>query len=155
MESDFRVIRNEQTLNVLLGKDLSIGNSTAMLEELTKYVGQGIQKIVFGATGLTFLSSSGIRCLLFAYQDLSNQPEIIFVNCASEVYEVLNSVGLTAFIRFEQSAEMKELYRKRVLSDLSFGEAEQLYNERKKSLEQFAANNDVVCYSMKLGEEDT
>lgn len=155
MESDFRVIRNEQTLNVLLGKDLSIGNSTAMLEELTKYVGQGIQKIVFDATGLTFLSSSGIRCLLFAYQDLSNQPEIIFVNCASEVYEVLNSVGLTAFIRFEQSAEMKELYRKRVLSDLSFGEAEQLYNERKKSLEQFAANNDVVCYSMKLGEEDT
>ncbi len=155
MESDFRVIRNEQTLNVLLGKDLSIGNSTAMLEELTKYVGQGIQKIVFDATGLTFLSSSGIRCLLFAYQDLSNQPEIIFVNCASEVYEVLDSVGLTAFIRFEQSAEMKELYRKRVLSDLSFGEAEQLYNERKKSLEQFAANNDVVCYSMKLGEEDT
>jgi len=111
MESDFRVIRNEQTLNVLLGKDLSIGNSTAMLEELTKYVGQGIQKIVFDATGLTFLSSSGIRCLLFAYQDLSNQPEIIFVNCASEVYEVLDSVGLTAFIRFEQSAEMKELYR--------------------------------------------
>lgn len=155
MESDFRVIRNEQTLNVLLGKDLSIGNSTAMLEELTKYVGQGIQKIVFDATGLTFLSSSGIRCLLFAYQDLSDQPEIIFVNCASEVYEVLDSVGLTAFIRFEQSAEMKELYRKRVLSDLSFGEAEQLYNERKKSLEQFAANNDVVCYSMKLGEEDT
>lgn len=155
MESDFRVIRNEQTLNVLLGKDLSIGNSTAMLEELTKYVGQGIQKIVFDATGLTFLSSSGIRCLLFAYQDLSTQPEIIFVNCASEVYEVLDSVGLTAFIRFEQSAEMKELYRKRVLSDLSFGEAEQLYNERKKSLEQFAANNDVVCYSMKLGEEDT
>lgn len=149
------MIRNEQTLNVLLGKDLSIGNSTAMLEELTKYVGQGIQKIVFDATGLTFLSSSGIRCLLFAYQDLSNQPEIIFVNCASEVYEVLDSVGLTAFIRFEQSAEMKELYRKRVLSDLSFGEAEQLYNERKKSLEQFAANNDVVCYSMKLGEEDT
>lgn len=155
MESDFRVIRNEQTLNVLLGKDLSIGNSTAMLEELTKYVGQGIQTVVFDATGLTFLSSSGIRCLLFAYQDLSNQPEIIFVNCADEVYEVLESVGLTAFIRFEKSAEMKELYRKRVLSNLSFGEAEQFYNERRKSLEQFAANNDVVCYSMKLGEEDT
>lgn len=154
MDTDFKVVRDGNTLNILLGKKLSVANASLLTEELSKYVGQGIERIVFDVTGLTYMTSSGIRSLLFAYQEVGSRPEIVFVNCAAEIHEVLDYVGMTTLIKFEESQEKKAQYRRRVLSDLSIGEAEQLSAERKKGLEQFAANNDVVCYSMKLGEED-
>ena len=154
MKVDFEVIKDGTTLNIQLGNELSVVNAPLLTEELSKYVGQDIEKVVFDASGLTFLSSSGIRSLLFAYQDIGHQPEVVFVNCPKEIQQVLDIVGLTTIIRFEEDMEKKELYRKRFLCDLSIGEAEQLSTERKKVLEQFAANNDIVSYSMRMGEED-
>ena len=67
---------------------------------------------------------------------------------------MFDHVGLTAFIKFRENPEKKELYRRRMFCDLSIGEAEQISSDRKKGLEQFAANNDVVCYSMRMREDD-
>jgi hypothetical protein len=78
----------------------------------------------------------------------------VFVNCAKEIYEVLDHVGMTSVIKFEESVRKKELYRQRKLCDLELGEIGQFTKERKKGLDVFAANNDVVCYSMKMGQED-
>jgi len=154
MKNDFEVIRDGNDLNVRLGKDLSISNATLLTEELTKYVGQGIERIIFDATGLTFLSSSGIRSLLFAYKDISSHPEVIFLNCAKDIYEVLNMVGMTTVIKFKEDQVKRDEYRQKVLYDYTLEEAQQNSKNRKSELEQFAAENDVVCYSMKLGKEE-
>lgn len=155
MVTDFEVTRVENTLNILLGKDLSVDNASSLSEELSKYSGQGIERIVFDATGLIYLTSSGIRTLLYAYQDLGSKPEFIFLNCAKEIYEVLDLVGMTRFIKFQESPEKKEQYRQRFIGNLSINEVEQVATERKEKLKDFSANNDVVCYSMKLGQEDS
>lgn len=155
MVTDFEVTRVENTLNILLGKDLSVDNASSLSEELSKYSGQGIERIVFDATGLIYLTSSGIRTLLYAYQDLGSKPEFIFLNCAKEIYEVLDLVGMTRFIKFQESPEKKEQYRQRFIGNLSINEVEQAATERKEKLKDFSANNDVVCYSMKLGQEDS
>lgn len=154
MEKDFKVTLDGNELNVFLGRELSIGNATSLTEELTKYVGQDIERIIFDATGLTYLSSSGIRSLLVAYQDLGNQPEIVFVNCAKVIYDVLDLVGMTSIIKFKEDQEKREEYRQNVLYDLSIRDVSKLSSDRNSELEQFAANNDVVCYTMKLGQED-
>ena len=153
MVTDFEVTRVENTLNILLGKDLSVDNASSLSEELSKYSGQGIERIVFDATGLIYLTSSGIRTLLYAYQDLGSKPEFIFLNCAKEIYEVLDLVGMTRFIKFQESPEKKEQYRQRFIGNLSINEVEQAATERKEKLKEFSVNNDVVCYSMKLGQE--
>ena len=153
-EKDFEVVRDGTTLNVLLSKELSYANATTLTDEMLKYSGQGIEKVVFDATVLMFLSSSGIRSLLFAYQDLGNRPEIVFVNCAKEIFQVLDHVGLTSFIKFEESSEKRDQYRQKILYEISMRDAEKGVEERKNKLEQFATDNDVVCYSMKMGEED-
>jgi hypothetical protein len=57
------------------------------------------------------------------------------VNCAKEIYESLEFVGLTKTITFEENKSKLILRQKKVLED-------------------YAANNDVVCYQMKLGQED-
>ena len=155
MVTDCEVTRDGNTLNILLGKDLSVDNASSLSEELSKYSGQGIERIVFDATGLIYLTSSGIRTLLYAYQDLGSKPDFIFLNCAKEIYEVLDLVGMTRFIKFQESPEKKEQYRQRFIGYLSINEVEQAATERKEKLKEFSVNNDVVCYSMKLGQEDS
>lgn len=154
MENEFEVTKDGSTLNILLDDQLSVGNAPALTEELSKYRNQGIDKVVFDVTGLIYLSSAGLRCIFYAFQELGQEPEIVFENCAKEIYEVLDHVGMTSVIKFEKSLKKKELYRKRKLCNLNMGEIGQLNKERKKGLDDFAANNDVVCYSMKMGQED-
>ena len=153
MKKDFEVTIDGKELNILLGKELSIQNAPSLIEEISKFAGHDIERIIFDATGLTFLASSGIRSLLFAYKEIKSQPEMVFVNCAKNIYDVLDLVGMTTFIKFKADQKKREEYRERMLFDLSIRDVNKLSN-RRDELEEFSANNDVVCYSMKMGQED-
>ena len=76
---------------------MSIGtcsrHSPALMDELAKYKGQGIEKIVFNAMGLAILTSRGIMTVIYAHQRLGSTPEIVFLNCAKEICDVLDHVG--------------------------------------------------------------
>ena len=122
MENDFIVSIKGTTLTIELGKELTTANSPALTQELSKYRGQDINKVVFDA-------------IFFVNQRIGHNPEIVFVNCAKEIYESLEFVGLTKTITFEENKSKLILRQKKVLED-------------------YAANNDVVCYQMKLGQED-
>ena len=135
MYNDFTVSLNGTALLIELGRSLNTANAPILQEELTKYVGQDIEKIVFDASELLTLSSSGLRVVYFSKQRLGNKPEIIFVNCAKEIYNTLKMIGLASAIKFIK-VESKKLTRK------------------KEDLEEFVANNDVVCNSMRLGESE-
>jgi anti-anti-sigma factor len=135
MNQDFNVTLNGTALVVELGNSLNTANAPALTEELSKYRGQVIEKVVFDASQLLTLSSSGLRSVIFAKQRLGNKPEIVFVNCAKQIYDTLKIIGLTPSIKFVK-VENKRLVR------------------RQEDLDEFAANNDVVCYSMKLGQDE-
>lgn len=135
MNNDFKVSLNGTALLIELGRSLNTANAPILQEQLTKYVGQNIEKIVFDASELLTLSSSGLRVVYFSKQRLGNKPEIVFVNCAKEIYNTLKMIGLASAIKFIK-VESKKLTRK------------------KEDLEEFVANNDVVCNSMRLGESE-
>lgn len=132
---DFKVTLNGTALLIELGRSLNTANAPILQEELTQYVGQQIEKVVFDASELLTLSSSGLRVVYYAKQRLGNKPEIVFVNCAKEIYSTLKMIGLASSIKFV-NVESKRVVRK------------------KEDLEEFTANNDVVCYSMRLGQEE-
>ena len=135
MNNDFSVTLNGTALIVELGRSLNTNNAPALTEELSKFKGQVIEKVVFDASELMALSSSGLRSVIYAKQRLGNKPEIVFVNCAKEIYNTLKIIGLTSSIKFVK-VEGKKIVR------------------RQEELDSFAANNDVVCYSMKLGQDE-
>ena len=136
MDNDFKVTKKGTALVIELGRSLNTANAPALQDELATYVGQeDIEKVVFDASELLTLSSSGLRVLYFSKQRLGNKPEIVFVNCAKEIYNTLKMIGLASSIKFLK-VEGKKVVRKQ------------------EELEEFQANNDVVCYSMKLGQED-
>lgn len=139
--NDFKVTLEGTMLKVTLGRELSTTNSAALTEEFSKFVGQKIERIEFEATQLLFLSSSGIRSIFYAKKNLKSgegakarSPQIVFVNCAKTIKETLDLVGFSSSITY--------------LNVMNKAARQQ------KVLDEFAANNDVVCYSMKIGQTE-
>jgi len=150
MEENFNINLDGTTLTVILGVELTKENAPAMLQLLGRYRGQDIRKVVFDATELVFISSAGIRCIIYARRELGQKPEIVFENCAKEIYEVFEMTGLTRFISFVKDNRTKDREDKAEAGDKL---SQKLANIRQKELDNFATNSDVVCYQMKLGEE--
>lgn len=139
------------TLYVPLGYDLSVGNAPALKDMLSQYRDQDIRKIVFDATDLVFISSSGIRVVIYASRELGDHPEIVFLNTAKEIYEAFEMVGVHTFISFEEDERKNDQTSQTVDDD----EWQKKLNEAKQQqLDYFAAHNDVVAYQMKLVPEE-
>ena len=102
MKKDYEVRRDGTVLTVVLGEELAVANAPALLEELTLYKDQGVEKLVFDATRLTYLSSSGVRVIFYCKKYLSDNLEIVFVNCSKDVLDVLDLVGIRPYITFVQ-----------------------------------------------------
>ena len=100
MENQFDVKLEGAILTIVLGEELATGNAPALMEELNKYRDQGVQKVVFDATNLKYIASSGIRTIIFAKQKLGSNPEIEFVNCAKDIYDVFEMTGIQDYITF-------------------------------------------------------
>ena len=151
-ENEFVIKKEGSILQVYLGFELSMANSTTLREMLSEYRGQEINRIVYDATDLVFLSSSGIRTILFAMQEIGDEPEIVFVNCANEISETFKIAGLANFFSFIDD-ERKAGHMDGNGTDGS--EWDQEYNMiRQEQLDKFAAHNDVVACQMKLGQNE-
>jgi anti-anti-sigma factor len=147
MENDFSIKQEGTTLYVYLGYELMTENSPVLQEEMKNYQGQDIKKIVYDATDLVFISSSGIRVITYAYQKIGHLPKIEFVNCAKKIYETLDLIGITNLINFVEDESRKQ--------QVTNAEVQERINKvNQEQLDYFAANNDVVMYQMKLGQED-
>ena len=100
MENQFEVKQEGAILSIVLGEELSTGNAPALMEELNQYRDKGIEKVVFDATALKYIASSGIRTIIFAKQKLGSNPAIEFVNCAKDIYDVFEMTGIQDYISF-------------------------------------------------------
>ena len=100
MENQFEVKQEGTTLTIVLGDELATANAPILMEELNKFRNQGVEKVVFDATNLKYIASSGIRTIIFAKQKLGSNPVIEFVNCAKDIYDVFEMTGIQDYITF-------------------------------------------------------
>ena len=98
MDKNYEVKREGSVLTVVLGEELERNNSPVLTEELNLYKNQGVEKLVFDATNLTYISSSGVRVILYCKKYLSDNLEIVFVNCNKDIHKVLDLVGVLPYI---------------------------------------------------------
>lgn len=89
-------------LTVVLGEELTRMNAPALMDEVSAYRDQGVDKVVFDATRLDFLSSSGVRVIIYCKKYMSDNTEIVFLNCSDKILDVLDIVGIRPFITFEK-----------------------------------------------------
>jgi anti-anti-sigma factor len=153
MEKDFFIKQEGSVLNVNLGFELSINNTPILQEKLRENLGPDITKVVFDATELVYISSSGIRAIIYAKQKTGRSPEIEFLNCADQIHEVLDISGLSQYINFVKDERMDP-----VTDDTNVNPGndwrQKKAEAKQKMVDHFAAHNDVVLYQMKLGEQD-
>ena len=100
MENTFEVKKDGNVLEIVLGQELTTANAPALMDALNNYKNQGVEKVVFDATALKYIASSGIRTIIFAKQKLGGNPEIEFINCAKEIYSVFEMTGIQEYINF-------------------------------------------------------
>ena len=154
MENDFEVYKEGKSLIVGLGKELSAINAKPLTEEILKYYNQDVEKVVFASDGLAYISSAGLRVVFSARNKIVSKPEIVFVNCDPGIVKVLDHVGLTQLVKFEENPELSRKYRTEKLKNIDRKTLQKMAGERRELLDNYEAHNDIVCYSMKLGEEE-
>ena len=128
-------------------------NAPVLQEKMEQFQGQDIQKIVFDATDLVYLSSSGIRVITSVLHNSRRHPKIVMVNCARKIYDTLDIVGLTSFLSFEDD-ERKDSPKAVNADSVEDIWQAKIEETRQKQLDNFAAHNDVVMYQMKLGQTE-
>lgn len=152
MGEEFTIRQEGTTLYITLDYELSATNAPVLQEMLKEYEGQDFSKVVFDATELVYISSAGVRVVIFARQKLGEKPEIVFLNGAKEIFDTLDIAGVTNFVSFVEDERMTA---QTVASNAEDVEMLKKLNEAKQQqLDYFAANNDVVKYQMKLGTEE-
>ena len=100
MDNQFEIKQEGNILTIVLGAQLTTGNAPALMEELNKHKDQGVEKVVFDATQLAYIASSGIRAIIFAKQKLGGNPVIEVVNCVADIRGVFEMTGLQNYITF-------------------------------------------------------
>jgi anti-anti-sigma factor len=100
MENQFEVKQDGAILSIVLGNELTTVNAPLLMDELNKYRDKGIEKVVFDASKLTYIASSGVRVIVFAKQKLGGDPVIEFVNCQKDIYDIFELIGVQDYIEF-------------------------------------------------------
>lgn len=100
MENQFELAQEGTILTIKLGKELATANATALMEEINKYSETVVEKVVFDATRLNYIASSGIRAIIYTKQKVGGNPAIEFVNCAQNIRDVFKMVGIEDYVTF-------------------------------------------------------
>ena len=100
MENQFELALEGTILTIKLGKELATANATALMEEINNYRETGVEKVVFDATRLSYIASSGIRAIIYTKQKVGGNPAIEFVNCARYIRDVFKMVGIEDHVTF-------------------------------------------------------
>lgn len=92
------------TLTIKLEKRLDTTNSMELINSLGKYSDvENVTRIVFDATDLQYIASTGIRAVVYADQMIGENPAIFFVGATEEVRKVFELTGIANFLTFTDS----------------------------------------------------
>jgi anti-anti-sigma factor len=74
-------------------------------ELITEAAEKGVGRLVLLMKELTYMSSAGLRCLVFAHQKMPRGVEIVLVGTRPEVAETIRLTGFDRSITMQESAE--------------------------------------------------
>ena len=105
MESNINLVQDNGTVKITLTGSLDAKNAPALAEDLKGLVGKDIKKIVFLVKDLEYISSAGLRVIIFAKQKIGEDTEVIMVGAQEGVLDVIKMSGLDNIMTFADSYE--------------------------------------------------
>ena len=98
MESKYAVIFKDEVIKVVLEGRLDATNAEALQNELKKFTGQKVAKLVFMAKDLEYISSAGLRVIIFAKQKVGVDAQLFLVSAQEAILSVIKMSGLDNFM---------------------------------------------------------
>lgn len=86
---------------ITLSGRLDATSAPSLQEELKKLIGQKIGRLVFLAEGLEYISSAGLRVIIFAKQKIGADAKVYFIGAREEVVSVVKMSGLDNFMEIQ------------------------------------------------------
>jgi len=99
---EFQIKEGKETRVTLTGK-LDFSRAPLLMDELSALKGKDISKIIFECKEMSYISSVGIRAIIYAQQKIAPGMKICMEDVNDNVREVLNICGLTEYIEISES----------------------------------------------------
>lgn len=103
MESKFTIVNENGVAKITLAGKLDATNTPDFQTELQKLIGQNIQKIVFFAKDLEYISSAGLRIIIFAKQKIGVQSQLYLIGAQETVLNIIKMSGLDNFMTVQET----------------------------------------------------
>ena len=103
MEPKFSVNCCEGLAKIELCGRLDAVNAPELQNELKKLIGQSVSRLVFYAKDLEYISSAGLRVIIFAKQKIGADTHVYFVGGQEPVLNVLKMSGLDNFMTIQDT----------------------------------------------------
>ncbi len=103
MESKYAVSCNNDIVKVEVCGRLDATNTEGLQTELKKFAGQKIAKLVFLAKDLEYISSAGLRVIIFAKQKIGVDAEIFLIAAQPAILNVIKMSGLDNFMTIQET----------------------------------------------------
>jgi anti-anti-sigma factor len=103
--SEFSIDLKDGVAKVDLGERVDTSNAGDLTECLRTLVGQDVTKVVLEAENLEYLSSAGLRAIVFAKQKIGQSLEVILVAAKEEIVDVIKMTGFDSFVSIQDSFE--------------------------------------------------
>ena len=103
MESRYLVSCENEILKCELAGKLDANDAQGLQTELKKYAGQKIAKLVFFAKDLEYISSAGLRVIIFAKQKIGVDAQLFMIAAQEPILKVIKMSGLDNFMTIKDA----------------------------------------------------
>ncbi len=103
MESKFTVSSSDKRVKVELCGRLDASNAEGLQAELKQFAGKGITELVFIAKDLEYISSAGLRVIIFAKQKIGVDARVFLVGASAAILNVIKMSGLDNFMTIKDA----------------------------------------------------
>lgn len=105
MEPKISVSCNNYTVSITLAGYLDATNSNVLQDKLKELIGKPISNIVFYVKDLEYISSAGLRVIIFAKQKIGGHAKVYLIGAQEMVLNVIEMTGSDKFMIIQDSFE--------------------------------------------------
>jgi len=102
MVENISVVYADGLAKVVLSGRLDAASAPALQERLKGLIGQKVEKLVFFAENLEYISSAGLRVIIFAKQKIGADSKVYLVGAQEAVLGVVRMSGLDNFMAIQR-----------------------------------------------------
>lgn len=103
MASEFIITFENDIITIDLPSRLDATNTEGLQNDLKQFIGKKVEKLVFIATNLEYISSAGLRVIIFAKQKIGVDAHIFLIGASDAILNVIKMSGLDNFMTIQDN----------------------------------------------------